>query len=186
MRQLDGSPSPLRSWKRESKALQSVTNKPKLERESALQMNGVEDGFLSLWDRNWKTHHHSIEGVWDQNEEIAVQNGRQAGSGRAPISLLTSNQSTSCIIQTSYSTDNFEGVLNVETGNANFKFTYKFSNRYLKSNNNVLHKWIQSQNWGSGVEGQDLGDNANFTPNFKPQIDGQAKTQSVNFSWDSV
>lgn len=70
----------------------------------------------------------------------------------------------------------------MEPGNANFKFTYKFSNRYLKSNDNALHKWIQSQNWGSGVEGQDLRDNANFTPNFKLQIDGQAKTQSVNFS----
>lgn len=74
----------------------------------------------------------------------------------------------------------------LETGTTNFKFTYQFLNRYLKSNDNALQKWTQSQNWGSGAESQDLRDNANFTPKFKSQVDGQAKKQPVNFSWDSA
>lgn len=148
-------------------------------------MNGTEDGLLSLmrpeleeappfYRRGVKTRM--------RRELSKVVEGKQAVSGKPQISLLTSNQSTSHIIRTSYSTDNFGGVLNVEPGNANFKFTHKFPNRYLESNDSALQKWIQPQDWGSGVEGQDLRDNANCTLNLKPQVDGQAKTQSVNFS----
>lgn len=44
----------------------------------------------------------------------------------------------------------------------------------------------QPKNSGSGVEGQDLRENANFTQKLKSELDAQAKKESVDFKFSSV
>lgn len=48
MRQLDGSPSPSLAGRENLRLYKAVTHTPKLGPDSALQLNCVDDGFLSL------------------------------------------------------------------------------------------------------------------------------------------
>lgn len=107
---------------------------------------------------------------------------RKAVAGPESVSLLPI-RALPTSSRHSMAQNDFGGVLNMEPGTASFKLTYRFLNRYLKAMTILCRSGLSPRTpvpqfragQGAGEYGQDLRDNANFTPKSKSQVDGQAK-----------